>query len=160
MVVVEMVVMGVLVEEKAVVIGNKPPTGLPRLPSPPPISSPTFSIVCNNPGHHATLRRFLLPPKPEIARRELDREVLNAVERANYESGLGLAETRSLSDLRMESYDYLFKYIITGDTGVKKSCLLLQFMDKRFQPVHDLTIGVKFGARMVSIDGRPIKLEI
>lgn len=31
-VVVEMVVMGVLVEEKAVVIGNKPPTGLPRLP--------------------------------------------------------------------------------------------------------------------------------
>nr|P86207.1 RecName: Full=Ras-related protein Rab-2A [Mesocricetus auratus] len=27
------------------------------------------------------------------------------------------------------------------------SCLLLQFTDKRFQPVHDLTIGVEFGAR-------------
>jgi hypothetical protein len=26
-------------------------------------------------------------------------------------------------------------------TGVGKSCLLLQFTDKRFQPVHDLTIG-------------------
>ena len=26
--------------------------------------------------------------------------------------------------------------------GVGKSCLLLQFTDKRFQPVHDLTIGV------------------
>lgn len=25
--------------------------------------------------------------------------------------------------------------------GVGKSCLLLQFTDKRFQPVHDLTIG-------------------
>ncbi|KAM1393291.1 hypothetical protein ACFX2F_029462 [Malus domestica] len=60
MVVVEMVVMGVLVEEKAVVIGNKPPTGLPRLPSPPPISSPTFSIVCNNPGHHATVCQISL----------------------------------------------------------------------------------------------------
>jgi Ras-related protein Rab-2A len=36
---------------------------------------------------------------------------------------------------------YLFKYIIIGDTGVGKSCLLLQFTDKRFQPVHDLTIG-------------------
>ncbi|GMI86788.1 GTP-binding 2 [Hibiscus trionum] len=58
------------------------------------------------------------------------------------------------------SYDYLFKYIIIGDTGVGKSCLLLQFTDKRFQPVHDLTIGVEFGARMVSIDGRPIKLQI
>lgn len=30
--------------------------------------------------------------------------------------------------------------------GVGKSCLLLQFTDKRFQPVHDLTIG-KFYAR-------------
>lgn len=44
--------------------------------------------------------------------------------------------------------------------GVGKSCLLLQFTDKRFQPVHDLTIGVEFGARMVHIDGRPIKLQI
>lgn len=57
------------------------------------------------------------------------------------------------------AYAYLFKYIIIGDTGSKivllfflrnervrfsgvgKSCLLLQFTDKRFQPVHDLTIG-------------------
>jgi len=50
--------------------------------------------------------------------------------------------------------------IIIGDTGVGKSCLLLQFTDKRFQPVHDLTIGVEFGARMVSIDGKNIKLQI
>lgn len=63
------------------------------------------------------------------------------------------------------SYAYLFKYIIIGDTGmfihieqfyspdlgVGKSCLLLQFTDKRFQPVHDLTIGVEFGARMITV---------
>jgi len=58
------------------------------------------------------------------------------------------------------SYAYLFKYIIIGDTGVGKSCLLLQFTDKRFQPVHDLTIGVEFGARMITIDSRQIKLQI
>jgi len=58
------------------------------------------------------------------------------------------------------SYSYLFKYIIIGDTGVGKSCLLLQFTDKRFQPVHDLTIGVEFGARMVTIDNKHIKLQI
>ena len=46
------------------------------------------------------------------------------------------------------------------DTGVGKSCLLLQFSDRRFQPVHDLTIGVEFGARMVNIDGKAIKLQI
>lgn len=45
-------------------------------------------------------------------------------------------------------------------TGVGKSCLLLQFTDKRFQPVHDLTIGVEFGARMITIDNKPIKLQI
>nr|ONK79288.1 uncharacterized protein A4U43_C01F4850 [Asparagus officinalis] len=58
------------------------------------------------------------------------------------------------------SYAYLFKYIIIGDTGVGKSCLLLQFTDKRFQPVHDLTIGVEFGARMITIDNKAIKLQI
>ncbi|KAM4702094.1 ras-related protein Rab-2A-like [Discoglossus pictus] len=57
-------------------------------------------------------------------------------------------------------YTYLFKYIIIGDTGVGKSHLLLQFTDKRFQLFHDVTIGVEFGARMISIDGKPIKLQI
>ena len=45
-------------------------------------------------------------------------------------------------------------------SGVGKSCLLLQFTDKRFQPVHDLTIGVEFGARMIIIEGKQIKLQI
>ncbi|KAI2509957.1 Rab-like small GTPase [Fragilaria crotonensis] len=58
------------------------------------------------------------------------------------------------------SYAYLFKYIIIGDTGVGKSCLLLQFTDKRFQPVHDLTIGVEFGARMVNLEDKLVKLQI
>ncbi|KAF8378194.1 hypothetical protein HHK36_029531 [Tetracentron sinense] len=72
-----------------------------------------------------------------------------------------LLVTNFVDLLRVDmSYDYLFKYIIIGDTGVGKSCLLLQFTDKRFQPVHDLTIGVEFGARMVTIDGKPIKLQI
>ena len=57
-------------------------------------------------------------------------------------------------------YAYLFKYIIIGDYGVGKSCILLQFTDKRFQSVHNLTIGVEFGARMITIDGKQIKLQI
>ncbi|CAL9748122.1 unnamed protein product [Musa acuminata subsp. burmannicoides] len=51
---------------------------------------------------------------------------------------------------------YCFLYLL----GVGKSCLLLQFTDKRFQPVHDLTIGVEFGARMITLDSKPIKLQI
>jgi Ras-related protein Rab-2A len=55
---------------------------------------------------------------------------------------------------------------LTLHTGVGKSCLLLQFTDKRFQPVHDLTIGVEFGARMITLGGEgatpevPVKLQI
>ncbi|XP_048373815.1 ras-related protein Rab-2B isoform X2 [Sphaerodactylus townsendi] len=58
------------------------------------------------------------------------------------------------------SYAYMFKYVIIGDTGVGKSCLLLQFTDDRFTTLHDLTIGVEFGARMISIDNKNIKLQI
>ncbi|KAF7059377.1 hypothetical protein CFC21_066290 [Triticum aestivum] len=58
------------------------------------------------------------------------------------------------------SFAYKFRYIVVGDTGVGKSCLLLQFTDKRFQPVHDLTIGVEFGQRMVTIGKKKIKLQI
>jgi len=57
-------------------------------------------------------------------------------------------------------YKYLFKYIIVGDTAVGKSCMLLQFTDKRFQPIHDLTIGVEFGSRTVTIENNPVKLQI
>lgn len=58
------------------------------------------------------------------------------------------------------SYSYLFKYIIIGDTGVGKSCFLLQFTDKRFQHVHDMTIGVEFGSRTIDLDSKSIKLQI
>mmetsp|Transcript_34099 Transcript_34099/g.101734 ORF Transcript_34099/g.101734 Transcript_34099/m.101734 type:complete len:205 (-) Transcript_34099:57-671(-) len=57
-------------------------------------------------------------------------------------------------------YNYLFKYIIVGDAGVGKSCLLLQFTDKRFRAEHDMTIGVEFGHRLCSIDDQRIKLQI
>lgn len=58
------------------------------------------------------------------------------------------------------AFAYLFKYIVIGDTGVGKSCLLLQFTDKRFRNDHDLTIGVEFGARMVTVANKDIKLQI
>ena len=53
----------------------------------------------------------------------------------------------------------IFFFDVCG-TAVGKSCLLLQFTDKRFQQVHEVTIGVEFGARMITIDKLPIKLQI
>lgn len=50
--------------------------------------------------------------------------------------------------------------VVIGDTGVGKSCLLLQFVDHRFSAVHDLTIGVDFGSRIIDIEGEKVKLQI
>ena len=50
--------------------------------------------------------------------------------------------------------------VVIGDTGVGKSCLLLQFIDKRFSSVHDLTIGVDFGKRIVNIHDERVTLQI
>ncbi|DAZ92561.1 TPA: hypothetical protein N0F65_012791, partial [Lagenidium giganteum] len=52
------------------------------------------------------------------------------------------------------------KYIIIGDSEVGKSSLLLQFTEQHFQPIHGLTIGVEFGAKLLDIDNRKVKLEI
>ena len=61
-------------------------------------------------------------------------------------------------------YSYLFKYIIVGDSGCGKSCILLQYTNERFEPVHDLTIGVEFGTKVVTIpDTTPpmsVKLQV
>jgi Ras-related protein Rab-2A len=45
-------------------------------------------------------------------------------------------------------------------SGVGKSCLLLQFIDKRFRQKHEVTIGVEFGAKMIEYDTLNIKLQI
>ncbi len=41
--------------------------------------------------------------------------------------------------------------VCIGNTSVGKSCLLLQFTDKRFQFMHQTTIGVEFGSKLVSL---------
>jgi GTPase SAR1 family protein len=33
-------------------------------------------------------------------------------------------------------YDYCFKFILIGDSGVGKSCLLLNLIEKRFKDEH------------------------
>lgn len=50
--------------------------------------------------------------------------------------------------------------LLSHNIGVGKSCLLLQFTDKRFKATHDLTIGVEFGSRTVNVKDQSIKLQI
>lgn len=57
-------------------------------------------------------------------------------------------------------YEYIFKYIIVGDSGVGKSSILIQFIDKRFSQLYNMTIGVEFGTRVIDVDDRKFKIQI
>jgi len=57
-------------------------------------------------------------------------------------------------------YDYLFKLLLIGDSGVGKSCLLLRFADVTYIESYISIIGVDFKIRTIELEGKIIKLQI
>lgn len=57
-------------------------------------------------------------------------------------------------------YDYLFKLLLIGNSGVGKSCLLLRFSDDTYSNDYISTIGVDFKIKTVELDGKTVKLQI
>ena len=57
-------------------------------------------------------------------------------------------------------YDYLFKYLIIGNSGVGKSCLLIRFTDDKYEEGYVTTIGVDFKIKTLEIEGKSVKLQI
>jgi Ras-related protein Rab-1A len=55
-------------------------------------------------------------------------------------------------------YDYLFKVLLIGNSGVGKSSLLLRFADDVFHDNFMPTIGVDFKIRTIDVDSKTIKL--
>ncbi|GAA5926700.1 hypothetical protein JCM1841_000619 [Sporobolomyces salmonicolor] len=67
------------------------------------------------------------------------------------------------------SYDYLFKVVLIGDSGVgKRSALLLslsqtllsRFTRNEFNLESKSTIGVEFATRSISVEGKTVKAQI
>ena len=52
-----------------------------------------------------------------------------------------------LANTEKEQFDFMFKLIIIGDTGVGKSCLLSRYLTSKYQPSTKHTIGVEFGMK-------------
>ncbi|XP_032375417.1 RAB11a, member RAS oncogene family, like [Etheostoma spectabile] len=61
---------------------------------------------------------------------------------------------------REDEYDYLFKVVLIGDSGVGKSNLLSRFTRNEFNLESKSTIGVEFATRSIQVEGKTIKAQI
>ena len=59
-----------------------------------------------------------------------------------------------------DDYDFLFKIVLIGDSGVGKSNLLSRFTRNEFNLESKTTIGVEFATRSILADSKLIKAQI
>ncbi|KAJ3441834.1 ras-related protein raba1f-like [Anaeramoeba flamelloides] len=59
-----------------------------------------------------------------------------------------------------DDYDFLFKIVLVGDSGVGKSNLLSRFCRNEFDLESRSTIGVEFATKTITIDKKIIKAQI
>jgi len=62
--------------------------------------------------------------------------------------------------MERERFDYLFKFIIIGNTNTGKSCLLHYFLENKCKRSASHTIGVEFGSKVLSLGSKSVKLQI
>jgi len=60
----------------------------------------------------------------------------------------------------MEAFDYIFKVVLVGDSGVGKSNLLSRFVKDTFNESTKSTIGVEFATKNIEIGTHIIKVQI
>ncbi|RXN34725.1 ras-related Rab-19-like protein [Labeo rohita] len=63
-------------------------------------------------------------------------------------------------DPQDDSFDFLFKIILIGDSNVGKTCLVQSFKTGLFSERQQNTIGVDFTVRTLNIDGRRVKMQV
>lgn len=57
-------------------------------------------------------------------------------------------------------YDYLFKIVLIGDSGVAKSNIVSRFMRNEFCLEFKSTFGVEFATRTLQVEGKTVKAQI
>jgi small GTP-binding protein len=59
-----------------------------------------------------------------------------------------------------KDHDYLFKFIVIGDSSVGKTALLRRFAENYFASDTGATVGIDFKTKKIKIDGKNILLMI
>ena len=60
----------------------------------------------------------------------------------------------------MSTYSYLFRFIVIGDSGVGKTCILLRYVKNNFSEKYQATLGVSFDTKTLNISDQVIKLQL
>lgn len=76
------------------------------------------------------------------------------------EPELGLATLNGQNMGSDEAYNFVFKVVLIGESGVGKSNLLSRFTKNEFNHDSRTTIGVEFSTRTVQLSGFTIKAQI
>ena len=66
----------------------------------------------------------------------------------------------SKNSTQEDKFDYVFKFIIIGDAGAGKSCILHQFIEGKQKKNSSHTIGVEFGSKIIQVGKDRVKLQI
>ena len=61
---------------------------------------------------------------------------------------------------REDDYNFLFKIVLVGDSGVGKSCLLSRFAWDQFAVDSKSTIGVEFATKSLDIGNQIVKVQV
>ena len=64
------------------------------------------------------------------------------------------SETRRADARGQQEYDYLFKIVLIGDSGVGKSQLLSRFTKNEFNLESKATIGVEFATKTIVAENK------
>ena len=59
-----------------------------------------------------------------------------------------------------DEYDFLFKIVIIGDSGVGKTNLISQYIDSRFSLSSKTTVGVEFKSKILTVNQRRINVQL
>ena len=62
--------------------------------------------------------------------------------------------------MKQVNFNYLYKYIIIGDSFVGKSCIMAKYIQGSFIEEFKTTIGIEFGSKDLTINGKVYRIQL
>jgi small GTP-binding protein len=71
-----------------------------------------------------------------------------------------MIKSNSITRDTMDNYEYVFKCIFLGDSGVGKSCLIHRAVSNQYDENKENTIGFEYINKIIKVEEKSVKLQI